>query len=279
MSANIITVDFEDLYHCQSSYNFHHPFSQYEEQKRIASSASITLDLLHKQNVKATFFVVGEIAERYPEIIRLISDRGHHIGSHSYEHRLISTMGPEEFRKDLERSINVLETITNKRVNSYRAPAWSVGNRQNAWFWDVLRDCNIKYDSSIFPTKNFLFGEPNAPRFINERPRGIIEIPPSTLRIFRKNIPFSGGIYLRAQPLKTIKWCIRNHNRKGMPIVMYFHPWEIDSNTEKVKELRNVGKYVPYLIMNYNIGKNLKKIEELLMDGRYCSISEYFQDE
>jgi len=277
MIKNIMTVDMEDIYHSQSSYNFSHKSSLVEERNRVERSTEITLDLFDRSKSKGTFFIVGEMAERYKDIVEEVAKRGHHIGTHSHLHKLVHTLTRKEFMFDLKKSIDILQDITNQNIDAFRAPAWSFKSGKTDWFWDVLNICGIRYDSSIFPTKNFLYGQPEAPRFINSVQHNIIEIPPSTVQVLDYNIPFSGGFYLRFLPQIIIDWSVKHINNSNQPVISYFHPWELDPTADKVTELMDKGYYLRYFIMHYNIKSTEKKLDILMKKNIFCSISDYYK--
>lgn len=267
---NILTVDFEDLF---TTGVLSWDNSPNGEEQRLDRETEILLNLLSKYDTKATFFIVAKHAEKYPEFIKRIIQKGHHIATHSYNHDLIYRISNTEFETDLKKSIRILEDLSNTEVDTYRAPAWSVKNGETDFFWDTLSNNGIKYSSSIFPTKNFLYGDPHAPRFINIRNNDIVEIPPSTIKYFKKNIPFSGGFYMRFLPYWFIDRAIRKINKMGHPVMVYIHPWEIDHEIDRVKSSSAKTNF----IMNYNLNNHYKKFEKLLCDFEFCSIKEYFQ--
>lgn len=275
MLNNILTIDVEDYYSASlmtyGSLNLRVQANEDEEQ-RLQRDLKNVFGILRRYDVKATFFVVGYIAEKYPKIVKSIYLEGHDIGSHSYNHNLINNMSEADFCDDLKKSTEALERNINRRVNSYRAPAWSYKVNCNSWFWKVLNKNGIRYDSSIFPTKNFLYGVPDAPRFIHKRDFNVIEIPPSTLRYLNKNIPFSGGFYLRVLPYWFIRKAIRAINRSGQPAVVYLHPYEVGEGLEKILGQTVVNNFIHH----YRIPCTKVKFENLLKDFRFCSIADYF---
>lgn len=266
---NILTFDVENF----STGILIRTKTSVEDEGELSDFSDIILELLYRCNIKATFFVVSVLAEKYAGIIKNIADAGHHIGTHSHNHQLIYDMTRHEFESDLKKSIDILENICNKKIDSFRAPAWSYCAERTHWFWDVLRENEIKYDSSIFPAKNFLFGDPLAPRVINERDFGITEIPPSTIRLLGKNFPFCGGFYFRIFPYFLIKKIISGLNLSGHPAVVYLHPYEIIKSNKKVKGIPLTTKLIAY----YNVKNNLEKLEKLLKDFQFGSIRDYFE--
>lgn len=205
---------------------------------RVVANTSRLLDLFDEAQVKATFFVLGWVAERHPELVRGIAARGHEVASHGYSHRLVYTQKPDEFKEETIRSKAVLEDITGRRVNGYRAASFSIG-RANLWALDVLVDAGFGYDSSLFPVVHDRYGIPGAPRetHLLKTPSGgrLVEVPPSTIRLGSLVLPFGGGGYLRLFPAGVTRWAItRLNNRERIPAVVYVHPWEIDPEQPRV---------------------------------------------
>ena len=268
---NILTIDFEDLFTAGILYK---DVSKKGEIERLTRQTDIILEVLDSHNLKVTFFIVGFHAEKHPHLINRIVKNGHHIGTHSFAHKLIYNMTRAEFENDLKKSIDVLGDVCDQKIDSFRAPAWSFQQDKTDFFWEILSNNGIKFSSSIFPTKNFLYGEPNAPRFINVRDYNIIEIPPSTVRYCGKNIPFSGGFYFRFFPYWFIKKSILRLNSIGQPVTVYIHPWELDKEVERIKGSSFKTKF----IMNHNIKNNINKFRHLLNDFKFVSIEDYFKD-
>lgn len=267
--TDILCVDLEDWYNA----NLACLPEGVQPESRIEKNTDILLDLFEKYRVKATFFAVGEIAEKFPDMIKKIALAGHEIGCHSNCHRLIYDLTPEEFREDTRQAKAILESIINKPVETYRAPSWSI-TEKSFWALGVLSEEGFKRDSSIFPFKNFLYGVKNAPRTPYcakkyDNKSHLLEIPPSTLRVLGVNIPFSGGFYLRALPYWFICFAFKMVHREGSPVIMYIHPWEIDADTPRLKlNLRDS------IITYYGIGRNKKKIEKLLKKFSFASMEE-----
>ena len=273
IKKNILTIDCEDFLSLPAFKNIKPSF---DWDKLINKQVNLVLDTLYSANdTKATFFVVGEIARRNPHLIKRIEEKGHHIGSHSNVHLPINKLSKSEFASDLEKSLYYLNGAMRKEVNCYRAPIWSY-KKEMVWFWDVLKQNKIIYDSSIFPISKYLFGNPKEKRFINQKQSGIIELPPSTFKIFGFNFPFSGGIYFRFLPYFFIKLIIKKSCKKyKQPIVMYFHPWELDPNLIKVKQITNFYKFILY----FNTKKSLNKFSKLLNEFHFTSIDRFFESQ
>lgn len=230
---NLLTIDVEDWF-CVEAFSADFPIKSWDAQKtRILSNIVRTVEILDDFNVKATFFVLGWIADKFPEIVNYLHTNGHEIGSHSYAHRLVYKMTPQEFKIDTLKSIEAILKNGDIEILGYRAPSFSI-RPEDKWAWEILVDCGFKYDSSVFPVRHDIYGSPEAPRFAHnvkiDENRSILEIPPSTVRFMGHNIGFGGGGYLRLFPYWFTEWSIRKLNKAGFPANVYFHPWEIDLN-------------------------------------------------
>jgi len=218
MQENLLTIDLEEWFHSNFNNNLE---DDYCKKVRVVDNTIKLLDIFDLHNFKATFFVLGYVAKEHPDLIREIQIRGHEIASHGFDHQLVYRQTPEQFRNDVLKSVELIENITQRKVKGYRAPSWSITD-DSTWAWRILDEMGFAYDSSVFPTKNFLYGMPSSPRFCyHPTPNGerlnLIEIPPSTLRVFNINIPFSGGAYFRLYPYIVIKLGIKTLNRNNQP--------------------------------------------------------------
>ncbi len=220
------SIDVEDYFMSPESI----PFDDWERYpSAIHEGMKNCLALLDQYNVKATFFFVGWLAERYPEIVRWTYEDGHEIGTHTYTHKYINRMDQPEFAKSLQKSIEVLKAaVPTAEIIGHRAPAFSLDSR-HAWQFETLKQHGIKYDSSINPHSTYLYGEPGAPRF-PYRLHDLLEIPPSTIEMFGKRFPVGGGGTLRILPDWYLLWARRRFAREGYPLVIYMHPWEFVPN-------------------------------------------------
>lgn len=223
---NLLTIDLEDWFH-----GIELPRSAWGNcQSRIERSTQTLLDILDTKNVKATFFVLGQVAATCPILVTRIAAAGHEIGTHGYEHRFVYQLSPSEFSADLGRSIRVLEDLTGRPVAGHRAPYFSI-NRNSFWAFEILAQHGIRYDSSIFPIRNYRYGIPDAPRHpheIHTKNGDILELPVSTVQHFGTNLSFAGGFYLRFFPYWMLRRAIRSLHREGLPAILYLHPWELD---------------------------------------------------
>jgi polysaccharide deacetylase family protein (PEP-CTERM system associated) len=233
--------------------------------QRMEATTRRLLDQLAATNLKATFYVVGEIGRTNPTLVRTIHDAGHEIGSHSYDHRRVHRFTPAEFRADLLASKDALEQATGGAVYGFRAPTFSVV-RQTGWAIDVLAECGFEYDTSIFPVRHDRYGIPDAPRgpFVAVgRERELLELPPATYRVAGLNLPVAGGGYFRLFPPAVMRAGLRQIARSAGPAVgmLYFHPWEFDTDQPRLP-LGRVSKWRTYV----GVGKSTARLGRLLAD-------------
>jgi polysaccharide deacetylase family protein (PEP-CTERM system associated) len=268
---NALSIDVEDYFHV-SNFDGYIPRNRWEVMPlRIEESTMKVLQLLSFHRVKATFFVLGWIAERMKSLIREIRSAGHEIASHGYDHRLAYEMSPEEFRADIRRSKASIEDALGEQIYGYRATSYSLV-RHNFWYLQILAEEGFLYDSSIFPVYHDRYGIPEWDRFpkiVKDNGYSIYEVPPSTFRIFGYNLPIAGGGYLRLLPIQLLSYCIKKINsNEGKPAVIYFHPWELDTDQPRIKIsfLKGFRHY-------NNIHSTDKKIAHLLKNFSFSTIS------
>ncbi len=271
--VNALSIDLEEWYHSELVGRRRSPFSQADQATRPI------LDLLDQYETKASFFVVGEVAEQNPGLIQSIFRRGHEIGCHTFSHTLVWNLGESGFREELERFHSVIQKILGKvEIKGFRAPCFSIDNR-NRWALKVLLDLGYRYDSSIFPMKiNPLYGIEGAPTWPyrisledvrkEDSQSPLLEYPLCPLRIGGLKIPISGGFYLRALPRAFLHWGLRRINR-SQPFLIYFHPWEGYEKTPRFK-LPLINRVISY----YGISSALKKLEFLLKHFRFVRLDE-----
>lgn len=238
---NALTVDVEDYFHVQAFAGSVSPQAWDGYESRVERNTLRILDLLDEHGLKATFFILGWEAERRPGLVRRIADNGHEVACHGYGHQLIYRIGPEAFRQDVTRAKSLLEDLTGGQVLGYRAPSYSI-TAKSMWALDILVECGFTYDSSIFPIFHDTYGVPDAPRFPHVLTLGsgsLVEFPPTTfearaLRLTYR-LPVAGGGYLRLFPLALVQRALASINaREGQPVVVYFHPWEIDPKQPRI---------------------------------------------
>jgi polysaccharide deacetylase family protein (PEP-CTERM system associated) len=247
----ILSFDVEEHYRIEAASGLTLSSSQQAEYAaRVEPASQWLLEELAAQEIRGTFFIVGDLAERLPRLVRAIHDAGHEVASHGWDHGRLHHFTPETFREDVRRSKHTLEQITGEPVLGYRAPTFSV-DRQTAWALDVLEEEGMVYDSSIYPVRHDRYGVPQAPRapFRAHGPsRSILEIPPATLRLFQTNLPVGGGGYFRLLPNFLIERALEQTALETHPSVamLYFHPWEFDPRQARLP-LARVSKFRTYV--------------------------------
>jgi polysaccharide deacetylase family protein (PEP-CTERM system associated) len=266
--AGGLSVDLEDYFQVEA-FAANIPRSQWPLfNSRIRHNTSRTLELLARHGCRATFFVLGWVAEREPALVRDVADAGHELACHSHLHRPLYSLTPTEFREDLRRSRGSIENAGGTKVVGFRAPTFSV-TEQSMWALEVLAEEGFAYDSSIFPIHHDRYGIPGASRWIHREQlpsgRSIWEIPPSTVRIGNLNLPFGGGGYLRLLPMAFTRWAIRaTHRREKQPIIVYFHPWELDPEQPRLQ-----GSWKSRIRHYYGLDKTAKRLSEILSRGKF----------
>lgn len=264
---NALTIDFEDWY--QGLEIAHTQWAGYED--RLPFAGRRLLGLLDQAGVRATFFVLGAVAERHPELVQEIGEAGHEVATHGYSHTPVYQMSPEAFREELRRSMGLLENLTRMPVLGHRAPFFSI-TRESLWALEILAECGIRYDSSIFPVVNYRYGIPDAPRWPHAIEAGgaaMMEFPLSTLRILGRNIPVAGGAYFRIYPYAITRWGFRSINRQAQPVVFYLHPWEIDPEHPRIRLPRRIA-----LTHYFNLQATEGRLRRLLADFQFAPMSE-----
>jgi polysaccharide deacetylase family protein (PEP-CTERM system associated) len=264
MIYNALTIDVEDYYMVSAFADVVKFEDWHRYTSRVENNTYRLLDLLHEYGVKATFFTLGWVAEQHPALVRDIHSAGHEIACHSYNHRLIYHLTPEQFREDVRVAKNILEDLIGIPVIGYRAPSYSIV-KKNLWALDILIEEGFLYDSSIFPIHHDRYGFPEADRFphVIQRDTGnIMEFPPSTYKIFGQNIPVAGGGYLRLFPLHLTRTAFKRLNsHEKKPFVLYLHPWEIDIDQPRLNG-RLKSKIRHYINLNSTIPKLRCFLEE-----------------
>ncbi|HEX2710781.1 MAG TPA: XrtA system polysaccharide deacetylase [Candidatus Acidoferrales bacterium] len=235
---HILSVDVEDYFQVEAFANVVSRESWDYWPCRVVESTRVALDLFDRHQAKATFFFLGWVAQRFPELVREVHSRGHELACHSFWHRPVYTLTPQEFREDTRRAREVIQQAAGVRVLGYRAPTWSITN-SCLWALDILAEEGFAYDSSIYPIRHDLYGVPGACRFPYTltcgNGKGLREFPPSTVRVAGVTLPVAGGGYLRILPFRFNEWAFRHIETKyGQPVVVYFHPWEFDPDQPRI---------------------------------------------
>jgi len=274
--VNILQIDVEDWY-CDLDIKY---WGSYKD--RVVQSTDKVLAILKERNIHATFFILGYVAERFPQLVRKIKEEGHEIASHGYSHIPITKQTPPEFEEDLLKSIRILEKISGDKIWGYRAPQFTIVN-ETSWAIDILKKNGLRYDSSIFPVKTPLYGVPDAPLFPyhvsssnikEDNPEeNFLEFPLSVYKIpvIKKNIPIAGGFYLRFFPYRFISYAIKKINKANHPAVCYLHPWELDPEQPREKSF----KWYHY----YRLHSTERKFKQLLRDFKFTSTREWIENE
>jgi polysaccharide deacetylase family protein (PEP-CTERM system associated) len=266
--VDAVSVDLEDYFHVEAFASQISRSRWGTLPSRVLQNTQRTLEVLDRGNCRATFFVLGWIAEREPKLIHELARAGHELACHSHLHRPLHTLKPSEFRDDLIRSRTAIENAAGTRVVGFRAPTFSI-TQKSLWALEILAEEGFQYDSSIFPIHHDLYGMPDAPRWPHRRglPSGqsIWEIPPSTVRMGKMNIPFGGGGYLRLLPMPFTRWAIRRtHRRERQPVVVYFHPWELDPDQPRL-----TGSWRSRVRHYTGLGKTANRLDEILSRGNF----------
>ncbi|MDP3441012.1 MAG: XrtA system polysaccharide deacetylase [Azonexus sp.] len=260
-TANALTIDVEDYFQV-SAFAPHIPRSEWPIREcRVERNVDCILGMLDEHNTKATFFTLGWIAERYPELIKRIVANGHELASHGYGHERASDQTPEAFFSDIQVAKLILEDLAGCEVKGYRAPSFSIGE-QNLWAFECLERAGYHYSSSVYPIKHDHYGMPNAPRHAHKIGK-LLEIPPTTLRFLNRNWPASGGGYFRLLPYEMSRWMIGHINDVDkLAAVFYFHPWEIDTEQPRIAGINRKTRFRHYV----NIDRMEQRLHRLLGD-------------
>lgn len=272
--TNALTIDVEDYFQV-SAFAQHIARSEWNTREcRVERNINCILEMLALRDTKATFFTLGWIAERYPQLVRQIVQEGHELASHGYGHERASDQTEESFFADIHLAKIVLEDTAGSEVNGYRAPSFSIGDG-NLWAFDCLARAGYRYSSSIYPIRHDHYGMPNSPRFSYEVRPGLMEIPITTLRLFNRNLPFSGGGYFRLLPYAMSRWMLgrvnSNDHESG---VFYFHPWEIDTEQPRIAGISRKTRFRHYV----NIDRMEGRLNQLLRDFNWGRMDQIFLD-
>jgi polysaccharide deacetylase family protein (PEP-CTERM system associated) len=266
---SIISVDVEDYFHVEAFARVVDRNSWCSFASRVERNTERILDLFDERQIKGTFFILGWVADRYPHLVRRITERGHELACHSYWHQLIYKLTPDEFREDTLRAKNCIEQAAGAPIYGYRAPSFSITSR-SVWALDILAQLGFRYDSSVFPVKHDTYGVPDSPRrpFRVETPFGpIVEFPMATFRFGPgPNLPVAGGGYLRMFPFSYTRVGVRRAWTEGLPVVSYIHPWEIDP------EQPRIAASLKSRLRHYtSLGKTETRLRKLLSLGEFTS--------
>ena len=265
---NAFTVDVEDYFQVEGFADVIDRKSWDGFHTRVRESTATLLEMLAQRDVRATFFVLGWVARKHPEIVRELAAAGHEIASHGMSHRLIYTQTPVEFQRETRDAKALLEDLCQRPVMGYRAATYSI-TRRSLWALDILCEEGFRYDSSIFPMRHDRYGIPGAePRpHVLTTPGGgqLVEFPISVLRYGGAKIPVGGGGYFRLFPYRFTRWALRRLNRQQQEFVFYVHPWEVDPEQPRVRAASALSRFRHYL----NLGRCAQRIGRLLDDFEF----------
>ena len=270
--VNAFCVDLEEWFHiCGISTPYDDPATWDEAPAHVVKDTEVIMRLLDEVGAKATFLTVGWIAERYPSLIKRLSDEGHEIGCHGYYHQLLYTLTPEEFTEDLTRSLDTLRQITGQSVSVFRAPGFSM-KRECFWAHPILVENGIQIDISVVPAARDhggIDGFTRDPLMLHTASGQIILFPVSVLKVFNKTVPFSGGGYLRLFPPAVVRYGFRQNHRQGRPCMVYIHPREINPGQPRLR--LPLKKYLKYYV---GINSTKEKLRSLLRRFNFATVTE-----
>lgn len=273
MKTNALTIDVEDYFQVSAFAPYIDRADWDKRECRVERNVARILALLERHGVKATFFTLGWIAERYPAIVREIVAGGHELASHGYGHERANRLTPEAFFEDIARAKQILEALSGNEVKGYRAPSFSIDASNRDWAFDALARAGYRYSSSVYPVRHDHYGMPEAPRFPHAAHADVMEVPPTTVRAFNRNWPASGGGYFRLLPYAVSRRLIAHVNRHdGEPAVFYFHPWEIDADQPRIPGIDARTRFRHYL----NLRRMEQRLGRLLADFRWGRMDEIF---
>ena len=273
---NAMTCDVEDYFQVSAFAPYIDRASWPTRECRVEANMERILALYERHGVRATFFTLGWIAERYPAMVRRIVAAGHELASHGYGHLRASDQSRAEFDNDIRSSKALLEDIGGQAVVGYRAPSFSIGHA-NLWALDALHEAGYKYSSSIYPIAHDHYGMPDAPRFAfyPNGPDGLLEVPITTVKMAGRNLPAGGGGYFRLLPYALSRWMMEKVNREDRePALFYFHPWEVDPGQPRPEGLGAKARFRHYV----NIDRMERRLEQLARDFKWDRMDRIFLD-
>jgi polysaccharide deacetylase family protein (PEP-CTERM system associated) len=269
---NAMTIDVEDYFQVSAFAPYIARSEWGDRECRVERNVGRLLEILAAHDTKATFFTLGWIAERYPELIRRIVREGHELASHGYGHQRASDLSEAEFFDDISRAKDILEDIGGCAVSGYRAPSFSIGTA-NLWAFDCLSRAGYRYSSSIYPIRHDHYGMPDAPRFAYRVKPELLEVPITTLRVFNRNLPSSGGGYFRLLPYPVSRWMIKRvHEIDQQAAIFYCHPWEFDVGQPRIAGIDAKTRFRHYV----NIDRMEDRLAGLLADFKWGRMDDIF---
>jgi polysaccharide deacetylase family protein (PEP-CTERM system associated) len=273
---NAMTCDVEDYFQVSAFAPYIDRDSWPTRECRVEANMERILAIYERHGVKATFFTLGWIAERYPAMVKRIVAAGHELASHGYGHLRASDQTRAQFDNDIRSSKALLEDIGGQEVIGYRAPSFSIGHA-NLWALEALQEAGYRYSSSIYPIAHDHYGMPDAPRFAfyPHGPDGLLEVPVTTVNMLGRNLPAGGGGYFRLLPYALSRWMMQKVNREdGQPALFYFHPWELDPGQPRPEGLDAKSRFRHYV----NIERMEGRLEQLARDFAWDRMDRIFLD-
>ncbi len=270
--TNALTIDVEDYFQVSAFAPYIRRDEWDQRECRVERNVGRILELLAAKDIRATFFTLGWVAQRYPALVRAIVAGGHELASHGYGHERASDLSRAAFTEDVTRAKKLLEDLGGQPVLGYRAPSFSIGS-QNLWAFDVLAATGHRYSSSVYPIKHDHYGMPDSPRFAYRLENGLLEVPVTTLRVMNRNLPSSGGGYFRLLPYALSRWMLQKVNRDDRKAaVFYFHPWEIDPGQPRIAGIDAKTRFRHYV----NIQRTESRLQNLMEDFRWGRMDQIF---
>ncbi len=275
---NALTIDVEDYFQVDALSSAISPDEWENWPRRVEANTDRLLKLFDAHDTRATFFILGWIAERHPELVRRIHAAGHEIASHGYSHQRVYRQQPDVFRREAAGSKELLEELTGAPVYGYRAASYSI-TPSSRWALDILAELGYQWDSSLFPVRHDVYGMPGTPRhpydLVTDEGRQLVEFPLSTKRLAGQTIPISGGGYFRLFPYWFSRWALNNCNREGQPFIFYLHPWEVDPEQPRVAGVGWKSRFRHY----NNLRRTLPRLERLLGHFRFTTVTQVLQQQ
>lgn len=272
--THAMTVDVEDYFHVAAFAKVINPKEWDTWPSRVEANTHKLLQLFDDANIKITFFILGWVAERHPELVRCIQKQGHEIASHGYSHQLIYRQDPGVFREETYKSKQILENLTQSTIAGYRAASYSI-TRNSLWALDILAELGFTWDSSIFPTRHDNYGIPNSPeepyRIKTTQGSTLIEFPLTTAKVLGQSIPAAGGGYFRQYPYMLSRWLFERASlHQSKPQIFYLHPWEIDPEQPRVPNASWFSNFRHYT----NLKRCLPRLERMISDFPFGTMSQ-----
>ena len=270
--TNALTIDVEDYFQVSAFAPYIARSRWADCECRIERNVHLILQMLAARKLRATFFTLGWIAERYLQLVRQIVADGHELASHGYGHERASDLNEQAFFADIDHAKKLLEDLSGAPVQGYRAPSFSIGTG-NLWAFETLARAGYRYSSSVYPIAHDHYGMPDSPRFAYRVNEALMEIPVTTLRMFKRNLPSSGGGYFRLLPYAVSRWMLSQVNAvEHEPAIFYFHPWELDAGQPRIPGISLKTRFRHYV----NIPAMPGKLDRLLGDFRWGRMDEIF---